>query len=620
MSLLRRPFKAITKVYGPEFADSEAQARSVQEGDRVLLSSAVLDAINSELKGDNMPYPIIFKVTNEANAGVSIMTHVGVLEFSTQRGMAIFPPQVMKTLGLETGGTATLRLVSLPTAGKAIFKPLTPEFAELDDPQAVLQNAFRIYTTLTQGTIISLPINGKRYDLFVQELFAAGSTKPVPAVCLIDSELIVDFIGMPERKDTSVTDLTMGATITGELGANEKAHYRVKLEHPELGIEIECSPVPQGAEAGDPDLFVSTQTLKPNELKCEWSDQELGRSHIIIYPSDPKYSKTWYYITVHAYKVPCKYSLFVGAPRMQEEEFKALKLKQRSSTGHLLRQTSAESREYANDPNMEMCTICREYVPKGLQMRLHAARCQKQMWRCPLERCGALIGQHEKDKHIHCDSCDRILSSTRELAKHIDIIHGLRPCSACDAKITLAEMQAHLTTKCPFRQVQCKYCDLKKPFIEMDEHQNLCGSRTVNCKICQKLVVLRRMDVHLAAEHGINPSLVDTSGYLDELKSPTLPANTSSSEAKSSHTFTPNEDEDFARALAESLLTSTQSRTSNSAAKANPISSSQADEDAILAAVIEASLREQERSARATDDWVEIPDDETHISVGSWDD
>jgi len=154
----------------------------------------------------------------------------------------------------------------------------------------------------------------------------------------------------------------------------------------------------------------------------------------------------------------------------------------------------------------------------------------------------------------------------------------------------------------------------------MDEHQNLCGSRTVNCKICQKLVVLRRMDVHLAAEHGINPSLVDTSGYLDELKSPTLPANTSSSEAKSSHTFTPNEDEDFARALAESLLTSTQSRTSNSAAKANPISSSQADEDAILAAVIEASLREQERSARATDDWVEIPDDETHISVGSWDD
>jgi len=47
------------------------------------------------------------------------------------------------------------------------------------------------------------------------------------------------------------------------------------------------------------------------------------------------------------------------------------------------------------------------------------------------------------------------------------------------------------------------------PIRDLDSHKEYCGARTVPCDICRKAIVVRRLQTHLAVEHGVNPSLPD---------------------------------------------------------------------------------------------------------------
>lgn len=48
----------------------------------------------------------------------------------------------------------------------------------------------------------------------------------------------------------------------------------------------------------------------------------------------------------------------------------------------------------------------------------------------------------------------------------------------------------------------CKYCDLELPKLELDDHENYCGSRTDKCMECGELVMFKDKQAHMASNHG----------------------------------------------------------------------------------------------------------------------
>ena len=68
------------------------------------------------------------------------------------------------------------------------IQPQSVDFLNITDPKAVLENAFRNFTTLTQGDIIQFKYNEIVYDILVLE------AKPeAKGISIIETDLEVDF-------------------------------------------------------------------------------------------------------------------------------------------------------------------------------------------------------------------------------------------------------------------------------------------------------------------------------------------------------------------------------------------------------------------------------------------
>lgn len=144
----------------------------------------------------HVQYPMLFKLTNTV---ANRVTHCGVLEFVADEGRIYVPYWMMRNLLLEEGGIVNVENISLPVANFAKFQPQAPDFLDIHNPKAVLENALRNFACLTTGDMIAIKYNKKIYELCVLEL------QPKTAVSIIECDMRVDFaapVGYkePERK------------------------------------------------------------------------------------------------------------------------------------------------------------------------------------------------------------------------------------------------------------------------------------------------------------------------------------------------------------------------------------------------------------------------------------
>jgi methionyl-tRNA synthetase len=58
------------------------------------------------------------------------------------------------------------------------------------------------------------------------------------------------------------------------------------------------------------------------------------------------------------------------------------------------------------------------------------------------------------------------------------------------------------TACAPRMTVDCEYCHLAFPLMELQGHTDYCGSRTDNCDICGARVTLQEMDAHLRGHNA----------------------------------------------------------------------------------------------------------------------
>uniref|UniRef100_A0A669B9J6 Ubiquitin recognition factor in ER-associated degradation protein 1 n=1 Tax=Oreochromis niloticus TaxID=8128 RepID=A0A669B9J6_ORENI len=166
----------------------------VEKGGKIIMPPSALD----QLSRLNITYPMLFKLTNKNS---DRMTHCGVLEFVADEGICYLPHWMMQNLLLEEGGLVQVESVNLMVATYSKFQPQSPDFLDITNPKAVLENALRNFACLTTGDVIAINYNEKIYELRVME------TKPDKAVSIIECDMNVDFdapLGYkePERRCT----------------------------------------------------------------------------------------------------------------------------------------------------------------------------------------------------------------------------------------------------------------------------------------------------------------------------------------------------------------------------------------------------------------------------------
>ncbi|KAF9127660.1 ubiquitin fusion degradation protein [Mortierella sp. 14UC] len=155
------------------------ERQNVNNGGKIILPQSAL----AKLASLHIQYPMLFELSKGSQS-----THAGVLEFIAEEGRVYLPHWMMKTLTLSEGDLVTVKSAGLPLGSFVKIQPQSVDFLDISDPKAVLENAFRNFSTLTQGDNIEISYNDKIYGILVMEIKPPGV-----GISIVETDLEVDF-------------------------------------------------------------------------------------------------------------------------------------------------------------------------------------------------------------------------------------------------------------------------------------------------------------------------------------------------------------------------------------------------------------------------------------------
>lgn len=158
------------------------ERENVSYGGKIIMPQSAL----AHLARLDLESPWMFQLRNPSNPAAS--THAGVLEFIAEEGVVHLPYWMMKTLRLEEGDPIRITGAELPKGKFVKLQAQTVHFLEISDPKAVLEQALRNFSALTQGDIIEIHYNSMVFGFLVMETVPNGA-----GICVLDTDLEVDF-------------------------------------------------------------------------------------------------------------------------------------------------------------------------------------------------------------------------------------------------------------------------------------------------------------------------------------------------------------------------------------------------------------------------------------------
>ncbi|KAM5534070.1 hypothetical protein V8D89_012251 [Ganoderma adspersum] len=192
---------------------------NVSYGGKIIMpATALANLTNMELES-----PWMFKLRNPANPAAS--THAGVLEFIAEEGCVHLPQWMMKTLRLEEGDPIRITGCELQKGKLVKLQAQTVDFLEISDPKAVLEQALRNFSALTQGDIIEISYNTIVFGLLVMETEPGGE-----GISVLDTDLEVDFaapVGYVEpERPKAAPQTTMASKLNIDLSSSTPGSSR----------------------------------------------------------------------------------------------------------------------------------------------------------------------------------------------------------------------------------------------------------------------------------------------------------------------------------------------------------------------------------------------------------
>jgi Ubiquitin fusion degradation protein UFD1 len=107
--------------------------------------------------------------------------------------LALKPYDIVEVEQVLEDSTTTTTMV--PGGSLAKLRPHSREFAQdITNPQSVLETELRHYSSLTQGSTISMKYNHKIYWFDVEELRSAPRGEKAPMVKVQDSNVATEFL------------------------------------------------------------------------------------------------------------------------------------------------------------------------------------------------------------------------------------------------------------------------------------------------------------------------------------------------------------------------------------------------------------------------------------------
>ncbi|NXJ01085.1 XAF1 factor, partial [Psophia crepitans] len=94
-----------------------------------------------------------------------------------------------------------------------------------------------------------------------------------------------------------------------------------------------------------------------------------------------------------------------------------------------------------------------------------------------------------------CPECDEPVAR-KDMKDHETEAHKQVRCNLCHQSMQQYQSEHHETKECHKRAMKCKICELEMPFNKLEEHLNICASRTERCWECNKYIMYKDHNKH----------------------------------------------------------------------------------------------------------------------------
>ena len=122
---------------------------------------------------------------------------------------------------------------------------------------------------------------------------------------------------------------------------------------------------------------------------------------------------------------------------------------------------------------------------------------------------------------VFCTNCQTEIEDSKIFLHEGFCKKNIKYCFECKEKVPIEEYDEHLqnhnqknenkNTKEPASNnnkkevinIECQYCSLLVDPSEIEEHEKMCGARTVQCEICGKYIYVRLIKQHMNVLHDM---------------------------------------------------------------------------------------------------------------------
>lgn len=489
-----------------------------------------------------LPNPLMFRLVNpKTNTAI----YAGIREFSAPEGSIGLSPYLLEALGIDGKALAaangadtdnpadltgdddranTLELTvharQLPKGTYVRLRPLEAGYNP-DDWKSLLERQLReSFTTLTRDAILSVKgLQGETFRFLVDKLAPEGE-----GICVVDTDIEVDIEALNEEQASETLRQIMSKTqpgtatgtskggeldiwksVQGQVVPGEYVDYVLPSWNRSQPLEVVLANI---EDEDSLDLFVSPRSSRhrvsprdTDHIFGNFDPARHGSKAISIAPSNIELDEAEsILVSVHAYAHP--------DDSREPKEPVSFTLRARAATESDREPITIDDEEHS--PEDERCKNCLQWVPKRT-MILHENFCRRNNIVCPHCKSVFKTGSPEWESHWHCHLDEGHGNSARSKAKHDDVFHGSRQCSSCDvATNSLPDLARHRSSVCPEKLILCRFCHLEVPqegdpfnpspevvLSGMTAHELADGARTTECHLCDKIIRLRDMEMHL---------------------------------------------------------------------------------------------------------------------------
>lgn len=126
---------------------------------------------------------------------------------------------------------------------------------------------------------------------------------------------------------------------------------------------------------------------------------------------------------------------------------------------------------------------------------------------------------------VICSNCHIEIDDSKIVLHERFCIQNIKYCATCQEGFPIEEFDEHLAghlsrqpskniskeelqkknslslQRLESKKIGCKYCNMPLSYSLIEEHEEMCGSRTNPCPFCDKLILMKDMESHRADKH-----------------------------------------------------------------------------------------------------------------------